>query len=1079
MQINNRLNQSFYLIFWVSFLVTACSKETTPTLYKQRFPQQTNIDFANHLQENEAFNIVEYLYYYNGGGVAVGDINNDGLPDIYFTGNQVLNKLYLNKGNFQFEDITVQAGVAGKGDWKTGVSMADVNGDGWLDIYVCQLGNYKSIKGRNELFINNQDGTFSEQAVEYGLAFQGFSTQAAFFDYDKDGDLDCFLLNHSVHAPENYGDTTMRRIRDERTGDRLYRNDDGKFIEVTQTAGIISSKIGYGLGVVVGDIDQNSYPDIYVANDFHENDYLYYNNGDGTFTEAITASMGHTSNFSMGCDMADINNDGLLDIMSLDMKPEDETAVKNSVGADPYNIYRYKLKFGYHYQFPKNALQLNQGNLFDSTMQFSEIAQLAGVEATDWSWSVLLHDMDNDGWKDIFITNGIWRRPNDLDYLKFSSNQQIQASATNLALAQEMPSGVVGNYAFQNNKKLTFQSTAKAWGLQEIVCANGAAYADLDGDGDLDLIINNLNAVASIYENQSSHNYVQLALKGEGKNTFGIGAKAFLYAGGQMQVQEMQPVRGFQSSVEPIVHFGLGSSTNIDSLIVVWQSGKRQKWTQLIANQRLVAKEQEAMPTTKPALRRNKINHWQRMDFKHQENSYNDFDQEKLLLQQYSTAGPKIAVGDINGDGLEDFYIGGARGQAGQLFLQTQDSRFQAQIDATMEADANFEDTYALFFDADGDGDLDLYVVSGGGESDLPASFFQDRLYLNDGKGKFIRTALPDFIANGSCAVALDVDKDGDLDLFVGTSHELGKYGKIPNSYWLVNQGNAQFKVEIIPNLGKVKAAALYNQQIAIVGDWMPITFLNYPDQTTTVPNSSGWWNTIKVIDFQQDKKQSIFVGNRGENSDLRASLQEPVQLHVSDFDEDGVLDPIITYFKQGKHYTFSGKDELASQIVSLKKQFNDYSSFAQSTFKEVFPTSSSKNVVVHEVQTFASVVVTQAENNKFTIQPLPTMAQIAPIYAVATYDVDGDGKEEVFVAGNFYDNQPSLGRFDASFGVLLKRQSQQFSVISSLQHNMALEGQVRDLQTIRLANGRTLLLAARNNDYLIGLELEQYATSH
>lgn len=599
MLIKSCFNQWYGICLWISCLSVACSKENTPTLYRQCSPEQTGIHFANPLQENETFNIIEYLYYYNGGGVAVGDINNDGLPDIYFTGNQVPNKLYLNKGNFQFEDITVQAGVAGKGDWKTGVSMADVNGDGWLDIYVCQLGNYKSIQGRNELFINNQDGTFSEQGIEYGLAFQGFSTQAAFFDYDNDGDLDCFLLNHSVHAPENYGDTTMRQVRDERTGDRLYRNDEGKFVEVTQTAGIISSKIGYGLGIVVGDIDQNGYPDIYVANDFHENDYLYYNNGNGTFTEAITSSIGHTSNFSMGCDMADVNNDGLLDIMSLDMKPEDETIVKSSVGADPYNIYRYKLKFGYHYQFPKNALQLNQGNLFDSTMQFSEIAQFAGVEATDWSWSVLLHDMDNDGWKDIFITNGILRRPNDLDYLKFISNQQVQTSASNLALAQKMLSGVVSNYAFRNNKDLTFQPTTKLWGLQEMVCANGAAYADLDGDGDLDLIINNLNIVASIYENQSNNNYFQLNLKGEGKNTFGIGAKALLYAGGQMQVQEMQPVRGFQSSVEPIFHFGLSNLTNIDSLIVVWQNGKQQKWIQLAVNQRLVAKEQEAMPKAK------------------------------------------------------------------------------------------------------------------------------------------------------------------------------------------------------------------------------------------------------------------------------------------------------------------------------------------------------------------------------------------------------------------------------------------------------------------------------------------------
>ena len=708
-----------YLIPFLFLLSCQTSElEKHPPLYAHLSENQTHITFANQLKETEDFNIIEYLYYYNGGGVAIGDVNNDGWSDIYFTANQQNNQLYLNKKGLKFENITQQAGVAGRGDWKTGVSMADVNGDGWLDIYVCQVGNYKTIRGRNELYINNatkagEIPTFTERAEEYGLDFRGFSTQAAFFDYDLDGDLDMFLLNHSVHSPDNYSNIKIREVRDSLSGDRLYRNDFNgaipQFTDVTYEAGIISSKIGYGLSVSISDIDDNGCPDIYVGNDFHENDYLYYNNCDGTFEENIATSMGHTSTFTMGNDVADVNNDGLPDILSLDMKPEEEVVLKSSAGADPYNIYAFKLQFGYHYQFPRNALQLNQGNLLNKRQQFSEIGQLAGLAATDWSWSVLLNDMDNDGWKDVFITNGIWRRPNDLDFQRYISNRQIQQSASNLELAEKMPTGIVPNYAFKNKgipqhsaMVVTYSDVSSKWGLDLKGCSNGAAYADLDNDGDLDLVVNNLNKKAAIFENKTNsflkNNWLKIKLEGEAKNTFGIGAKVLLKMGKRTLVQEQFPVRGFQSSVEPILHFGVGEATMVDSTIVIWPDGKSQTLVDVALNQSLTLKQKEAASLEKIRLQLdNKTPFLQTLNFQHREDDFIDFDREKLLPHQLSTEGPCLAVADVNGDGLEDFFVGGAHQQAGALFLQTEAGDFLQKNQTALTADADKEDTDAVF----------------------------------------------------------------------------------------------------------------------------------------------------------------------------------------------------------------------------------------------------------------------------------------------------------------------------------------------------------------------------------------------
>ncbi len=1074
--INNCLQRKCWIFLIVIFGLNACVEKDSDYLFQQLNERQTNITFANKLTENEEFNIIEYLYFYNGGGVAVGDINNDGLPDIYFTANQLPNKLYLNKGNLQFEDITQQAGVAGTGSWKTGVTMADVNGDGWLDIYVCQVGKYKTLQGRNELFINNQDGTFSERAAEYGLDFQGFSTQAAFFDYDRDGDLDMYLLNHSIHSTDNYGKAHLRQLTDELTGDRLYRNDGGRFTNVTQESGIYSSKIGYGLGVATGDMNNDGWPDIYISNDFHENDYLYYNNGDGTFTEAGENGFGHTSNFSMGSDVGDFNNDGRLDVLTLDMKPEDEVVLKSSVGADPYNIYRFKLEYGYHYQFPRNMLQLNRGNLNAKGARFSEIAELAGVDATDWSWSALFCDLDNDGWKDIFISNGIWQRPNDLDYLKFTSNREVQQRATDLEMASKMPPGLVPNYAYRNQGDLTFEKVSEIWGLDLVGCSNGAAYADLDNDGDLDLVTNNLNAPATVFENRANEklqrNYLKITLKDEiGKNPFGIGARVEVTANGVTQVQELFTTRGFQSSVEPLLFFGLGTANQV-VISIRWATGDWQYLENVKPNQTLVIEktpdEGARKPATTPLFE--EITSQAGVNFIHQENAYVDFNQEKLIPHLLSTQGPKLAVGDVNGDSLEDFYVCGAAGQAGQLFIQGKNNAFKSVIQEAIVKDSLHEDVNALFFDADGDGDLDLYVVSGGGESGRPPDWYQDRLYLNDGQGNFIKaeSALPQIPVNGSCVVAADFNDDGALDLFVGSRSVPGSYGLLPDSYLLLNDGKGKFtnaQTSELKELGMVTDAVWLAKEktLVVVGEWMPVTFLNWRDGQfikTEIPKSNGWWNTVHAADLDGDGDEDLLLGNLGLNCNLKASPEQPVELYVGDFDNNFYTDPLLTYYKQNKQYSYYTKDELFEQLTLVKKKFVDYAPFARSTFQEVFDAKLMERAQRRQVLTFASSFAENQGNGNFVLKALPTEAQLSPIFAFATGDFNEDGKPDVLATGNWHDLQPSMGRYDASFGVFLENDNKGgFKSKEPADSGFIVPGQGRDIKILR----SHLIIVARN----------------
>lgn len=1027
-------------IILVGWGMPGCADRAGGPLFECLPASSSGIDFCNDLQETETENIVEYLYYYNGAGVATGDINNDGLADIYFTSNQQSNRLYLNKGNLQFEDITEKAGVAGAGKWKTGVTMADVNGDGQLDIYVCQVGQYKTFEGRNQLFINNGDLTFTEKAADYGLDFKGFSTQAAFFDYDRDGDLDMYLLNHSVHGTDIYGRATIRQRTDSLSGDRLYRNDliaGGRFTDVTAQAGIYSSKIGYGLGIAIGDLDDNGWPDIYVSNDFHENDYLYYNNGDGTFTENITGSVGHTSTFSMGSDIADYNNDGLLDLITLDMKPEDEVILKSSVGADPYNIYRFKYEYGYHYQFPRNMLHLNRGKTGATGATFSEIGQLAGVAATDWSWSALFCDLDNDGWKDLFITNGIWRRPNDLDYLKFTSSIEIQRQATDMELANRMPEGKVTNYLYRNNGDLTFSNQSQAWGLEKTGCTTGAAYADLDRDGDLDLVVNNLNAKAEIWENKARQqpeprHYLRLQLEQPGPNSRAIGSRVVLYAGGKQITQELYTTRGFQSAVEPVLTFGLGKAQQVDSGWVRWPDGAWQRLGPIKADQLFILKKQTgtALPVrnpVEPLLR--EITTQSGLNFIHKENNYNDFDREKLIPHQLSALGPCLAVGDCNGDGLEDVFIGGAKGQSGALFLQKAGLAFQRLALPALEADSLFEDADAAWLDADQDGDLDLYVVNGGGEGAL----LLHRLYLNDGRGNLVKSpdALPAVMANGACVVAADMDGDGDTDIFTGARSIPGSYGLSPASYYFENAGKGRFTdksgqvAPFLQQLGMVSDACWLpaTKTLAVVGEWMPLTLIKTGVKEwkkTEIAHSTGWWNTVHAADIDNDGDEDLLLGNLGLNATVKASEEEPLQLYVADYDHNQSYDPILTYYKQHRQYSYYSKDELFSQLTAIKKKYTDYAPFARQTFDQLFSEEQLAESVQKRVETLQSALAINKGNNTFELRPLPLEAQIAPLFAFVAADFNGDGFVDILAGGNWYEVQPSFGRYDASKGCLL-----------------------------------------------------------
>ncbi|MEO6316037.1 MAG: VCBS repeat-containing protein [Chitinophagaceae bacterium] len=1105
---------------WIFILFSSCTSKTgnTPTLFTPLPTSHTGINFTNNIADTDTLNILDYLYYYNGGGVAVGDLNNDGLPDIYFISNQGSNKLYLNKGNFQFEDITLKAGVQGAGNWKTGVTLADVNDDGLLDIYVSEVGGYKNFRGRNELFINNGsmpsgDISFTEKAQAYGLDIEGFNTQAAFFDYDHDGDLDMFLVNHSVHSNKSYGDSSMRHVRDDKSGDKLFRNDNTatgrKFTAVTEAAGIYSSVIGYGLNVAIADVNNDGWEDIYVSNDFHENDYYYINNRNGSFSEINRTAFGHESRFSMGSAIADMNNDGWQDIITLDMLPASEQVLKSSGGDDPLDIYNFKFGFGYYHQYARNCLQLNTGG----GKKFSDLALYAGIAATDWSWSPLAVDFDNDGNKDLFVSNGILRRPNDLDFIKFYSSRGAADTgrSADLTAISKMPEGKRSNYIFQGSDSLHFTDLSVKWGFGNAGLSNGAACADLDNDGDLDIIINNLNEPASIYRNntvqQLNNHFLELQLKGDSSNKFAIGAKVIIRqngmdnnrnGSGKIQVDYLNASKGFESASLQYIHFGTGKDSVIDQMQVCWPDGKSQFFNDVKADQRITVFYKNAVisghslfpieANNDTAASFIDVTGSIALPYKHRENNFTDFNTQAFIPHMVSTQGPRLAVADINADGLGDFYICGAKGQAGALFQQTAAGKFLATNQPLFAADAGCEDVNALFFDADGDGDQDLYVVSGGNESEGRDQSILDRLYVNDGKGNFIKSiGLPMLYGNKSVAIAMDFDRDGDLDLFVGGRVVAGRYGDIPASYLLLNDGKGKFSVaddRVAPGLRKAGMVtdAVWTDtdkddwpDLILVGEWMPISvfknekgILVNRTAETGLQQTTGWWTTIHATDLNNDGIDDLLVGNWGENGKLHASEQYPLEMFIGDWDNNGALDQVMAVEKEGKYYTFLGKEDIEKQLPALmRKQYANYASLAGKTVDEIFgdKLQQSKKLTA---STLSSILLTSKGAGKYSVAKLPAQAQWSPVFAFYTNKFGNDHNTTILAAGNFYGVLPYEGRYDASYGSVLLSNASRLVVVPPLQTGFMPGGEVRDIKEITTIGNKKLILVARNNDGIL-----------
>ncbi|HEV7333765.1 MAG TPA: VCBS repeat-containing protein [Flavisolibacter sp.] len=1088
------------ILFYLTLVFSSCKSDT---LFESLSSSQTNISFVNKLEDKHLFNILYYLYYYNGGGVSAGDINGDGLSDLYFTANsRGGNKLYINRGNFKFEDITAKAGVAGTADWCTGSTMADVNGDGLLDIYVSTVNQAHGLKGHNQLFINKGDGSFIESAEQYGLNFSGFSTQAAFFDYDRDGDLDCFLINQSHHPHANVVDTINRRKTDPHSGDRLFRNElnkgQNKFTDVTAQAGIYQSNLGYGLGIAVADFNNDGWDDVYVGNDFHENDYYYLNNGNGTFTESGAKHFGHYSRFSMGNDAADFNNDGQLDIVTVDMLPPDEKVLKTYGSDENPDIYKVKLAMnGYQDQCSRNCLQTNTGN----GSSFRETALIAGISATDWSWCPLFADFDNDGAKDLLITSGIVKRPVDLDYIRFVSDLNMrkgmnQTDAYDQMAIDKMPDGSSHPFFYKGDGKQYFKDVSKEWGTGDMKgYFNGASYVDLDNDGNLDVVINQINAPALVLKNKAPKKaFLSIQFKGEGLNSTGIGAKAYVFQKEKMQYQQLMLTRGFASSSDAKLHFGLDSSAVVDSLLVVWPDQRFQVLKNITGNQKLVLQQKGSsgkfdFPTFFPPQREilSLVNQ-QAADWKHQENDFVDFNMQYLIPHAQSTRGPKIAVGDVNGDGLEDLYACGAKGQAGTLFLQVANGSFRPSDSEMFLADAGCEDVDAIFFDANGDQKLDLYVVSGGNEAAGKDMALLDRLYLNDGKGKLVKTSahLPTIFANKSTVSAADVDKDGDTDLFVGTLADAHAYGFPQTSYLLLNDGKGKFTEApqnkiALEKVGLVTSSAFADvnndgwDDLVVSGEWMPIVvFLNKKGsfQRTDLPASTGWWQTIYCDDVNGDGNTDLLLGNWGWNNKFWSGKNGPVRMYVSDFDKNGRVDHLLSYTIDGKEYPFLAKDEAERSLPVLKKHYLYYNEFAGLEMKDAYY-GFTDQVKPYMAERLGSVVCYGDGKGGFAIRDLPTELQLAPVFSFQKlFKKNG---ESLFISGgNFYDVIPYEGRYDAQPLAMftVKRDG---SILPVHQPSLySVKGQVRDLKWLRTQGQTATLCVASNNSNLIFYKMNE-----
>ncbi len=1100
--------KKIFLIILVGIFITLLScnnnKEAAkPVLFEALESSQTGLNFSNKLTPRSDFNMFKYMYFYNGAGVGAGDFNDDGLIDLFFTSNQGQNKLFLNKGKLKFEDVTVQAKIPTDSAWSTGVSVIDINNDGLLDLYVCHVGNFESLQSKNQFLIckgidKNGIPFYEDEAEKMGLAKSAFGTQAAFLDYDADGDLDMYLMNHSLRYNGTFNNKdSYENTNDSLAGDILFKNDSGYFRDVSKQAGISGTIISYGLGICVADINTDGWPDIYIGNDFHENDYLYINQQNGTFKETLNTQTMHTSQFSMGVDVADINNDAAPEIISMDMLPYDPLILKRSLEEDDYNLFNYKVKAGYHPQFSRNALQLNRRN-----GMFSEAAMYAGVEATDWSWAALWTDFDNDGWKDLFVSNGIPKRLNDMDYVNYVTNTEIQdkirynkIDEKDMALINKFPEIKLPNKFFLNKHDAKFEDAEQQIKNDKSTFSNGAAYADFDNDGDVDVVVNNIEDPVLLYENKTSkspsNKWLSLKLKGDVQNINAIAAKAIVFAKNEIRTYEKYPVRGFQSSLEVPLHIGLGNIP-IDSVLLVWPDNSYQK-LMYQADTLLSIKYSKGLPIFNYKILRNfnidstktvvDITAQTGLLFKHEENNFNEFDREQLIPHMISREGPALAVGDVNADGLDDVFIGSAKFIKPVLYFQQPNGKFFLSTQEALDNDSSYEDVDANFADINNDGFKDLLIASGGNEFYGNSEMLLPRVYLNNGKGNFVRKKdafLPTIQLTASCIKPYDFNADGFMDLFIGGRAVPWEYGKLPTSYLMLNDGKGKF----------MDVAANYNKELSTIGlvtnaawadmdndgrkdlivslEWGGIiAFKNNKTsfEKKILSDKLGWWNFVLPIDINGDGKEDLIAGNLGENNRFKSAVEKPLTLYYNDFDDNGKKEQFLTYFLMNKEIPFADKDELTKQTPFLKKKFLYAEDFTKSSLQNIFGEEKLEQSAKLTANYFSNAFVINNGNWNFTLQPFPWLAQLSTYKTAAIVGYTKDSLPNIFLGGNFYHSNIRIGKYDADYGSILKNNGQSNFTAETI-NNIIIKGEVRNILPIDI-KGQKAFILVKNNDSL------------